>query len=118
MCVIYITSVNLDNTISSHDERDARTINCTLLDTLGTLAPDKKKDWKRYVNPLVHAYNSTRHESTGYTPFLLMLGREPRLPIDLAFGINFQNRKHPFSKYVDSLKEKLKYSYKISPRRH
>lgn len=90
--------------------------NRTLLDMLGTLEPDKKKHWKKCVNPLVHAYNSTRHESTGYTPFLLMFDREPRLPIYLAFGINFHNKKQPLSKYVDSLEEKLinKYSYKTA----
>lgn len=84
--------------------------NRTLLEMLGTLEPEKKKDWKRYVNPLDHAHNSMRHESTGYTPFLLMFGREPRLPIDLAFGINFHIRKQSLSKYV----EKLKYSYKTT----
>ena len=48
--------------------------NCTLLDMLGTLSPDQKKDWKKFVGPLVHAYNCTRHDSTGYSPFFLMFG--------------------------------------------
>ena len=56
--------------------------NRTLLDILGTLHSDKKKDWKRYVATLVHAYNSTWHESTRYAPFSLMVWRETRLPID------------------------------------
>ena len=55
--------------------------NRTLLDILGTLHSDKKKDWKRYVATLVHAYNSTWHESTRYAPFSLMVWRETRLPI-------------------------------------
>lgn len=43
-----------------------------------------------------------------------MFGREPRLPIDLAFGINFYNRKQSLSKYVENMKEKLNYSYKTA----
>ena len=39
--------------------------NKTLLNMLGTLEDDQKSDWKTYVPSLVHAYNSTRHESTG-----------------------------------------------------
>ena len=51
--------------------------NQTLLRMLGTLEPSKKSDWKSYVSPLVHAYNATRHESTGFSPFYLMFGRHP-----------------------------------------
>lgn len=51
--------------------------NRTLLNMLGSLPSLKKANWKAYVNPLVPAYNCTRHESTGQTPYLLMFGKIP-----------------------------------------
>ena len=42
--------------------------NQTLLKMLGTLEDHQKQDWKSYVAPLVHAYNATRHDSTGFSP--------------------------------------------------
>ena len=67
-------------------------MNRTLLNMLGTLDPAQKVNWKVQVSPLVHAYNCTSHESTGYAPYYLMFGRTPRLPIDLVFGIKKGNQ--------------------------
>ncbi|KAL1279980.1 hypothetical protein QQF64_014580 [Cirrhinus molitorella] len=61
--------------------------NRTLLQMLGTLGNKKKSCWKEFVKPLVHAYNCMRNDVTGYTPYELMFGRQPRLPVDLAFGL-------------------------------
>ena len=72
--------------------------NRTLLGMLGTM---------------VHAYNCTRHESTGVSPYFLMFGRHPRLPIDLAFGIN-KDSKQPVGSYVKNLRDRLTHAYQLA----
>ncbi len=78
---------------------------------IGTLEVSKKSDWTAHIASLVHAYNSTRHETTGHTPFFLMFGREPRLPVDLAFGLDQNESRQPLSKYADELRGRFQQSY-------
>ena len=59
----------------------------TLLKMLGTLEEYQKSDWKSHVPTLVHAYNATFHNSTGFSPYFIMFGRHPRLAIDAFLGI-------------------------------
>ena len=62
--------------------------NRTLMNILGTLKPEQKVDWRKYLGPMVHMYNATRHTSTGMSPFFLMFGRQARLPVDFLFHEN------------------------------
>uniref|UniRef100_A0A3B1IZP3 Gypsy retrotransposon integrase-like protein 1 n=1 Tax=Astyanax mexicanus TaxID=7994 RepID=A0A3B1IZP3_ASTMX len=89
--------------------------NRTLLSMIGTLREEQKAHWHDFVKPLVHAYNCTKHESTGFTPYELMFGRRPRLPIDLIFDIfpgQPEGKSH--SQYVKHLKMRLEESYKLA----
>jgi len=52
--------------------------NQTLLKMLGTLDKNKTSDRKSHVPTLLHAYNTTHHEATGYLSYYLMFRRHPR----------------------------------------
>ncbi len=91
--------------------------NRTLLSMLGTLEEKDKAHWRDFVKPLAHAYNCTRHEVTGFTPYELMFGRQPRLPVDLAFGLPYHDSpRQSHSEYVKHLKTNLKESYLLASR--
>ena len=47
----------------------------TILSMMHTLKEAEESHWKYSLNKLVHAYNCTRNETTGYSPYYLMFGR-------------------------------------------
>ena len=65
----------------------AERFNRVLADSLALFVKKNQKDWDRYVPYVQFAYNSARSESTQFSPFYLMHGREPRLPIDVAYDL-------------------------------
>lgn len=44
----------------------------------------KKESWADYVETCVYAYNTSKHESSKFTPFEVMFGRKAVLPVDVA----------------------------------
>ena len=86
--------------------------NQTLLKMLGTLEEDNKSNWKDFVGPMVHAYNATLHDSTGYSPYFLMFGRHPRLAIDALLGLHFDDINARYAnEYTRTLRQRLTTSY-------
>ena len=88
--------------------------NRTLISMLGTLETDKKQNWKDYLSTTVHAYNCTRHESTGYSPYYMMFLRQPRLPIDIVLGVEPDPSEISYPAYIIELRKRLKYAYQMA----
>ena len=80
---------------------------------LGTLEGQKKEHWSKHVAALVHAYNATQNDATGYSPYFLMFGREARLPIDVCFGTNpDNNEQRDHITYAADLRQRLQDAYR------
>ena len=102
-----------------HPQTNGQTerMNQTIINMLKTLAERNKSNWKDHIQKLVHAYNCTTHSSTGYSPYYLLFGRVPKVPIDLVIpspAADHEQTTH--LSYVDKWKEKMTQAYEIANR--
>ncbi len=81
---------------------------------LKTLTEKQKLSWKDELNKLVFAYNCTKSEVTGFSPFYLMFGRSPRLPVDALFGLNPNKGSIDHSEYVERWTKGMQEAYEIA----
>ena len=87
----------------------------TLQHMIGKLDPEKRKKWPAHIGSIIIAYNSTRSLVTGYSPYYLMFGRRPRLPIDLLFPTHrTQMLTCTIDEYIASLYNPLRKSLVIT----
>ena len=87
--------------------------NRTLLSMLRALSEKQKSRWRDHLNKVFHAYNCTRHDSTGFSPFYLMFGRAPRLPIDIMFGLKPPVGYSTYPEYVRNWRRAMKEAYDL-----
>uniref|UniRef100_A0A674CT74 Gypsy retrotransposon integrase-like protein 1 n=1 Tax=Salmo trutta TaxID=8032 RepID=A0A674CT74_SALTR len=115
--LLNMLGVEKSRTTPYHPQGDPQPerFNRTLLNMLGTLDPTQKKKWSQYIGHLVHSYNCTRNEATGYSPYFLMFGREARLPVDICFGVSSDSSsERTYLKYVSDMKKQLQAAYKVA----
>ncbi|RXN30197.1 Retrovirus-related Pol polyprotein from transposon 297 [Labeo rohita] len=88
--------------------------NRTLLSMLGTLDPVQKNRWSQHITQLVHAYNCTKNEATGHSPYYLLFGREARLPVDVYFGLPLEEGEKSHLQYVKQMRGELQKAYQLA----
>lgn len=115
--ILSMLGVRKSHTTPYHPQGDPQPerFNRTLLSMLGTLDPSKKQKWSQYISHLVHAYNCTKNDATGFSPYFLMFGREARLPVDICFGTSPDGETEiQYQKYVSEMRRELKKAYELA----
>ena len=86
----------------------AERVHQTLQRMIGKLDPEKRLKWPEHIGSVLIAYNATRSQVTGYSPYFLMFGQRPRLPVDLLFPtVNTREWTRTINEYVKALYERL-----------
>ena len=90
-----------------HPESDGMVerFNRTCLMMLSMFVNDRRDNWHELLPFVMHAYCTSVHESTGYSPFRLMMGEECSLPQDvttdeLRTHLEHDVAPHPFATWV------------------
>ena len=72
-------------------------------------------EWSRFLPSVIFWSRVTQHASTGYSPFYLMFGREPMLPLDVMLSSPVSHGTHDAddieSEYVAQMHDVLQSAY-------
>ena len=89
-------------------------MNRTLLQMMRTLEEKEKARWHGKLNKLTFAYNCTQHETTGYSPYFLMFGREPSIFLDRLIGKEPKTERKTYDQYVNDWRDQMQEAYEIA----
>ena len=80
-------------------------MNQVLEDMLQAYVSKRQSNWEDYLSILEFSYNSAKHVSTGYSPFMLMYGYQPKslVMVELA-NERIQSIKNFLSNHMHMLR--------------
>ena len=85
LCELY--GVQKLRTLPYHAQTNGQVecMNQKIIRMIRKLEEDKKTCWSEHLPELLLAYNATHSAVTGYSPYYLLFGRRPRIPVDYLF---------------------------------
>ena len=87
--------------------------NRTILQLIRCFLRGNQQTWDEHLQQLAGAVRSTINRNTGFTPNLMMLGREVMLPVDLMIG-NLEQKYDCAAEYVVKLRNMLKQVHTLA----
>jgi hypothetical protein len=73
-----------------------------------------KSDWHRWIDAVCFFYRISTCESTGHSPYYLMYGRHPRLPVEAQLNIGDLDKFENEDAYVTKLTARLAEAYETA----
>jgi transposase InsO family protein len=105
-------------TTAYHPQTNGQTekFNRTLKTMLRTLIQDRhQKDWDEFIPYILMAYRAAPHKSTNDSPYYLVFGREPRLPLDVSLHLP-ADEKQGITEYKSSVTQRIARGIKLAQR--
>ena len=86
------------------------------LETMLTMYVEQRQTkWDEHLPYVMLAYRSSVHDSTGFSPNMMMLGRETSLPLQVVVGTPLEDVLNPSrADYVDQLQDKLEGAHAMA----
>ena len=104
-----LTQTNKVFTTSFHPQTDGlcEKLNGTLVQILSFMVSQNQRNWDEFVNMALFAYRAARHATIKQSPFKMLYGREPKMPVDNLFIPNDdeQNTTNGSEEFVTKLHE-------------
>ncbi|UYV71173.1 hypothetical protein LAZ67_8002033, partial [Cordylochernes scorpioides] len=95
-------------TTSYHPQTNGLTerLNRTLINMISMYVNTDQKNWDEILPFVTHAYNTTIQETTGYSPFFLLFGREPMSLLD-DDNIPIDSNMNDYDEYIENYLDKI-----------
>ena len=85
LCELYGVQKLRTSPYHAQTNGQVKCMNQMIICMISKLEEDKKACWSKHLPELLLAYNATRSAVTGYSPYYLLFGRRPRIPVDYLF---------------------------------
>ena len=116
--VCELMGIEKTRTTPLHPQSDGlvERFNRTLKDMLSLFVEANQRDWDKHLPYLMMAYRSAVHESTGYRPVEMMLGRNMNLPVDLETERPSANGEEVITplEFLYQLKERMEVIHRFA----
>ena len=88
----------------------------TLNGLLAKWVSENQRDWDEKLPAIAFAYRTSVQETTGFTPFYLIFGREARIPADLVYGTQVPSDSsfHSIVDFVASQQQTLRNAFEFT----